>query len=314
MKNPKVLCTVRIATTMLTAIPNAAIRVRKPRMSPSPPKNSAAITRKASGAGMCIMPIKTFIVAEYPQPPNHPNIFCAPCAKKTIPSTSLRISVAVLLSVANSLRIIFYPLSKSGCVLVIFIDDSPDAFCSVCKMDGGLCATLVLGVYKRHVRKSHETQNVAQVRFLKIVGFLRRAFFVGAAAGSDHDNFLFCEKALRAVRPIGDRLAEPHNLIDPRFKRRRDGEVYIGAPMTTVSAAWSSSISSSEVARYDRSAAVRFESSIWVAAQASVITGIAVTERSRRMTSPSGWFSLQCAANFAVSRLVTELVRALESI
>ncbi len=42
------------------------------------------------------MPVNKFIVAANPKPPNQPNIFCAPCAKKTIPSISLRIDVAVL--------------------------------------------------------------------------------------------------------------------------------------------------------------------------------------------------------------------------
>jgi hypothetical protein len=35
---------------MFTPIPKAAIRVRNPRMSPIPPKNSAAIAKKASGS------------------------------------------------------------------------------------------------------------------------------------------------------------------------------------------------------------------------------------------------------------------------
>src|ERR1017187_4192618 len=91
---------------MFIAMPNAAIRVRNPTIRPRPPKNSAAMARKASGAGMCMTPVKKPIVAEKPKPPNQPNIFCAPCAKKTIPSTSLRIAVAVLSSVVNSFRII----------------------------------------------------------------------------------------------------------------------------------------------------------------------------------------------------------------
>ena len=78
-------------------------------MSPIPPKNSAAIAKKASGAGTCIIPVKNPIVPANPNPPNQPNIFCAPCAKKTTPSTSLRIDVAVLSSVAYSRRIILSP-------------------------------------------------------------------------------------------------------------------------------------------------------------------------------------------------------------
>src|SRR6202011_2646516 len=91
-------------------------------------------------------------------------------------------------------------------------------------------------------------------------------------------------------------------------------KLYIGAPMTTGSAALSSSINSSEVERYDRCAGVSLESSRCVAFQSSVICGKVVAERSRWMTSPSGWFFLHSSANFAVSRRVTELVRALESI
>ena len=70
--------------------------------------------------------------------------------------------------------------------------DSADTFCSRCEKDGGLLASLVLGVNKRHVRKSDETQDVAQVRLLKIESFLRRAFFIGTSAGSDDDDFLSC--------------------------------------------------------------------------------------------------------------------------
>src|SRR5215831_3466418 len=112
MKNPKALCTIEIATSMLTAIPNAAIRARNPRMSPRPPKNSAAIARNANGAGMCIAPVKKAMVPEKPYPPNQPSIFCAPCAKNTTPSTSRRTAVAISSSVANSLRTILQSPSR----------------------------------------------------------------------------------------------------------------------------------------------------------------------------------------------------------
>jgi hypothetical protein len=48
-------------------------------------------------------------------------------------------------------------------VLILINGDSADTFCGGCEKDGGLLASLVLGVNKRHVRKSDETQNVAQV-------------------------------------------------------------------------------------------------------------------------------------------------------
>src|SRR5882672_10811244 len=44
------------------------------------------------------------IVPEKPGPPNQPNNFCAPCAKKTTPSTRRRMRVAGLSSVVISLR------------------------------------------------------------------------------------------------------------------------------------------------------------------------------------------------------------------
>src|SRR5579863_9620764 len=49
------------------------------------------------------------MVPENPGPPNQPNIFCAPCAKKTTPSTSLRSDVVALSSVAYSRRNIVSP-------------------------------------------------------------------------------------------------------------------------------------------------------------------------------------------------------------
>jgi len=91
-------------------------------------------------------------------------------------------------------------------VLILINGDSADTFCGGCEKDGGLLASLVLGVNKRHVRKSDETQNVAQVGFLKIESFLRGAFFIGTFAGSDDDNFLLCEKALRPIWPVTNRL------------------------------------------------------------------------------------------------------------
>ena len=81
-------------------------------MSPKPPKNSAAIARNASGAGICIVCVKNPMVPENPNPPNHPSIFCAPCAKKTTPRTTLIIAVAMLSSVETMLRIMC-PLKMS---------------------------------------------------------------------------------------------------------------------------------------------------------------------------------------------------------
>src|SRR5258707_2951278 len=96
--------------------------------------------------------------------------------------------------------------------------DSTDTFCSGCEKGGGLLASLVLGMNKHNVRKSDETQNVAQVGFLKIESFHRSALFIGAPTGSDDDNFLFFEKALPAVWPVAAGLPDPHYLIDPRLR------------------------------------------------------------------------------------------------
>src|SRR5580700_1087390 len=130
MKNPNELCTRAMATTILIAIANAAIRVRNPRINPRPPKNSAAIAKKANGAGICNYPVKRFMDPEKPGPPYHPNSFCAPCAKKTIPSTSLKMAVALLSSVTSNLPSIFDLLS-----LVETRKDrevvAPDAFCQL---------------------------------------------------------------------------------------------------------------------------------------------------------------------------------------
>ena len=52
-----------------------------------PPKNSAAITSVATGAGMPCLPNASTVPLN-PAPPHQPSIFCAPCAKKIAPSAS----------------------------------------------------------------------------------------------------------------------------------------------------------------------------------------------------------------------------------
>src|ERR1700688_2980855 len=100
---------------MLQQIPKAARRVNRPKMRPSPPKNSAAMARNANTAGMCMAPVKKPIVPVKPYPPNHPSIFWAPWAKKITPSANRRMVVALLLSVAISLRIMKSPPSQARC-------------------------------------------------------------------------------------------------------------------------------------------------------------------------------------------------------
>ena len=106
-------------------------------------------------------------------------------------------------------------------MLVLINDDSADTLRSACEKDGGLRASLVVGMNKRRVRKSDETQNVAQVGFLKIERLHRSAFFIGTSAGGDDDNFLSREKAPPAVWPVATGLPDPHDLIDPRLEQRR---------------------------------------------------------------------------------------------
>jgi hypothetical protein len=56
----------------------------------------------------------------------------------------------------------------SDYLLILINNDSADTFSSGGKKKSGLLATLVLGVNKRHVHKSNESQNVEQIGFLKI--------------------------------------------------------------------------------------------------------------------------------------------------
>jgi len=66
MKKPLAPWTIKMATIIFAAMPNAATRPSKPTMRPSEPANSAAMARKASGAGMCSMPVKNPMVPVNP--------------------------------------------------------------------------------------------------------------------------------------------------------------------------------------------------------------------------------------------------------
>src|SRR5580704_14610056 len=87
----------------------------------------------------------------------------------------------------------------------------------------------------------------------------------------------------------------------------------IGAPITTTSAARSSSINSSETERYWRCSGVSLAGSPYVASQSSVIWGSTVLERSRSTTSPRGCSAFHSWTNLEVNRHDSELARALES-
>src|ERR1039457_5972973 len=95
---------------MFKAMPRAATRESRPTIKPRPPKNSAAIARIASNAGICMVFVKKPMVPLKPSPPNQPNIFCAPCAKNTTPSANRRIAVAASFSVEMSFRNIVPPV------------------------------------------------------------------------------------------------------------------------------------------------------------------------------------------------------------
>src|ERR1700723_3420055 len=58
-----------MATIMLHRTPKAATRVNSPKISPNPPRNSAAIARNANTAGMCRTPVTGESVTA--KPPEH---------------------------------------------------------------------------------------------------------------------------------------------------------------------------------------------------------------------------------------------------
>jgi 3-oxoacyl-[acyl-carrier protein] reductase len=77
----------------------------------NPASGDWAVPQKANEAGICKYPVKRLMDPEKPGPPYHPNSFCAPCAKKTIPSISLKMAVALLSSVTSNLPSMFDLLS-----------------------------------------------------------------------------------------------------------------------------------------------------------------------------------------------------------
>ena len=62
------------------------------------------MARNAKTVGMCMFCVKNCMVAVNPFPPNQPRASWAPWAKKTIPVTTRRTRLAMLSSVAMSLR------------------------------------------------------------------------------------------------------------------------------------------------------------------------------------------------------------------
>ena len=58
MKKPLPACAMKMATAIVTPMPKAETRERKPVISPSEPPNSARIARNAKTAGMCSVPVK----------------------------------------------------------------------------------------------------------------------------------------------------------------------------------------------------------------------------------------------------------------
>lgn len=89
MKNPCERWTVNSATAMVAAIPAAPIRVKNPRSTMSPPKNSARIASVPRAGGMPIC-WKNWTVASKPYPPYQPRSFWEPWAKKIMPRAARR--------------------------------------------------------------------------------------------------------------------------------------------------------------------------------------------------------------------------------
>ena len=101
---------------------------------------------------------------------------------------------------------------------------------------------LILGVDKRYVREADESEDVAQVRHLKIEGFCGGALLISASASGNDDDLFHFQKTAGTIGPVTEGLPDPHNLVNPSLQRDEMEKLYIGAPMTIVSAARSSSI------------------------------------------------------------------------
>src|SRR6266853_5195389 len=104
MKKPNRELLATTATTMLHRTPKAATRVRKPRIRPMPPRNSAIMARNANTSGMWAPCVKPAITFENPGPPKSPNVFCRPCGRIMMPAASLSTVRYQSLRVANNAR------------------------------------------------------------------------------------------------------------------------------------------------------------------------------------------------------------------
>src|SRR5579863_10180179 len=104
MKKPNRELLATTATSMLHKTPNAATRVRKPRIRPMPPRNSAMMARNANTTGMCAPLVKPAIVLEKPAPPKSPKVFCRPCGRIMTPAANLSTVRYQSLRVAKRVR------------------------------------------------------------------------------------------------------------------------------------------------------------------------------------------------------------------
>ena len=115
-----------------------------------------------------------------------------------------------------------------------------------------MVSALILGVDERHVCEPNKSENVTKVGLLEIECFSGSALLVGASASGDDDDLFHLQKPARAIGSGAEGFSDPHNLVNPSLQWDEMEKLYMGAPMTIVSAARSSSISWSDVERYDR--------------------------------------------------------------
>ena len=84
---------------------------------------------------------------------------------------------------------------------------------------------------------ANEAQNSSQVGLQVLQRGSGRAGTVKATTRNRDDDPLPASQSFRAGGSIAERFAGDHDAINPRLKLARNREVYIGAPITTVSAA-----------------------------------------------------------------------------
>ena len=84
---------------------------------------------------------------------------------------------------------------------------------------------LIFRVYESDVGQADKTEDVAQVRFLKIELCIWRAGRIGAATRSEHISFLARQESFWSGFSVRKRLAKTHNLVQPSLEPRGDRKV-----------------------------------------------------------------------------------------